>query len=114
MTQIINLPAAGEVLIAGDDLQFAAALTYQGSPLNLGSVTSVTAVLKQTAVAADASGVTYTVGHGLTVTNCAGGQLTWNVPRADVGANRWYRIFVTDTSARDGTALAGRLTLTDG
>jgi hypothetical protein len=114
VTTIVNLPAQGEVLIEGDDLEFAAALTYQGSPLNLGSVTSVTAVLKQTALAADSTGKTYTVGNGLTVTDSATGMLTWNVPRADVGSNRRYRIYVTDTLGRDGTALAGRLILQDG
>jgi hypothetical protein len=114
MTTIANLPAQGEVLIAGDDLEFAAALTYQGAALDLGTVTSVTAILKQTALAADDTGKTYTVGNGLTVTDSAGGLVTWNIPRADVGFNRWYRIYVTDTMDRDGTALAGRLSLQDG
>jgi hypothetical protein len=114
MTTIVNLPAQGEVLIAGDDLEFAVALTYQGAALDLGTVTTVTTVLKQSALAADSTGKTYTIGAGLTVTDSAGGLLTWNVPRADVGFNRWYRIYVTDTLSRDGTALAGRLSLQDG
>jgi hypothetical protein len=120
VTTIVNLPAQGEVLIAGDDLQFAVALTQPPAPgevpepVDIGAVTAVTAVLKQTAVAADNAGVTYTIGNGLTVTNSAGGLLTWDIPRSDVGGNRWYRIYVTDALSRDGTALAGRLILQDG
>lgn len=99
--------------LAGDDLEYAVALTYDGAALDLGTVTSVTAYLKPTAVAPDSDGTTFGVGTGLTVTDSAAGELTWLVPHANVGLNRWYRFTVTDAQSRLSTALYGRVIITD-
>lgn len=83
------------------------------TPLNLATVTSVTAYLKQDATEADATGKTYTTSNGLTITNSSQGLITWLVPRADVGLNRWYRFDVLDVANHISTAVYGRLIIQD-
>lgn len=95
--------------LSGDDLLFSVSLTYNNAPLNLGTITSVTAYLKASQFASDASAKTYTTGTGLTITNSAQGQLTWAIPNGDVPGNNWYKFRVVDGSGKLSTALYGRL-----
>lgn len=98
--------------LSGNDLLFAIALTYQGSPLNLATITSVTAYLKSSQTAPDTDAKTYTVGSGLTIVSSPGGTLTWLVPHGDVPGNTWYRFDVLDASSHISTAIYGRLDTT--
>jgi hypothetical protein len=104
---------------SGNDLLYDVSLFYNPNnlstppPLNLGTITSVTAYLKQSAVAPDTTAKTYTIGSGLTIVSSPGGTLTWLIPRADIGLNRWYRFDVLDGSAHLSTALKGRLNIQD-
>lgn len=95
--------------LSGDDLLFSVSLTYNGAPLNLGTITSVTAYLKASQTASDTTAKLYTVNSGLTVTNSAQGQLNWAVPNGDVPGNNWYKFRVVDGSGKISTALYGRL-----
>ena len=95
--------------LSGDDLLFNVSLTYNGAPLNLGTITSVTAYLKPYAVSLDALAKVYTVGTGLTIVSSLGGTLTWLIPHADVPGNNWYRFTVLDTTNHLATAIYGRL-----
>lgn len=94
------------------NLTYDVSLSYQGEPLDLSTVTTVNAHIKPTATSADSSGKTYTVGSGLTVTNSAGGQLTWTIPAGDVGSNAWYRVDVVDLSSNPNPVAYGRLIIT--
>lgn len=101
-------------LLTGNDLTLSVSLLNPaGAPLDLSTVTSVTAYLKRDATEPDATGKTYTVGAGLTVTSSPQGLLSWFIPRADVGANRWYHIDVLDNSNHVETAVYGRLIIQD-
>ena len=101
--------------IAGNDLAFNLALTSAGVPLNLSGLT-LTAYLKVSAVTPDATATVFTVSSGLTVTDTAGGLVTWAIPHADVPATDgpgalWYRVDVTSTGVTQ-TAMYGALNLT--
>lgn len=98
--------------VAGDDLAFSFALIYNGAPLNLGSYTPFV-VVKASAKATDASGVTYAVSSGIQITKALRGKFTLSIPRASTGAagTTWYRCFVTDPSGNVATAMLGSFTL---
>lgn len=97
----------------GNDILLAATLTYQGNPLDLTTITSVTGYLKQDATELDSSGKTYTTASGITYTNPSQGGLTLLIPRTDVGANRWYRFDIVDAASHLFTAVFGRLIIQD-
>lgn len=102
--------------IAGRDLIFDLALTNGGSALNLAGVT-VTIYLKATQVTPDTLGVVFTAGQGFTITDTAGGLLTWTIPAADVPLSAapgslWYRVDVTAGAADPQPAMYGALVLT--
>jgi hypothetical protein len=103
---------AGISGIAGDDLGFTLALTYDGTPLDLTGLT-VTAVIKPRPTSADSDGTSYAAGTGITVTDAASGAVSWEVPHADTAAagQRAYHVRVTDADGRIATALYGILTL---
>lgn len=104
-------------LLTGNDIIINLALTVlSGSsyiPLDLSTITSVTAWLKQDATEPDSTGKSYGVGTGLTVVSSPLGQLTWAIPRSDVGLRRWYRVDVLDSASRNFTSVYGRLIIQD-
>jgi len=105
----LQLPLSG---VVHNDLAYDFQLTYNRILLNLTGYT-VRVVLKPSATAADASGITYEAGTGLTITSAAEGEFTWDIPAADVPAAgaMWYRADVIDGLAHVATALYGPLTL---
>lgn len=97
--------------LSGDDLTFSVSLTENEQPLDLSTITTVTAYLKPTPGSADSAGKSYGIGSGLTVVSSATGQLKWFIPRGDVGSNRWYRFTITDLQSNLSTALFGPLSI---
>lgn len=97
--------------VVNNDLLFTFSLTYNSLPLNLTGYT-VTVVVKPSQVSADAAGVTYSIGSGLTMISALAGRFTLAIPRASTatpGAT-WYRVDVSNGSGLY-SALCGSLTL---
>jgi hypothetical protein len=101
--------------IAGNDLLFQFALTYNGIPLNLTGYT-LKAYLKASATTPDALAMVFGSGTGLTITDAATAQFTWTIPHADAAIAApgalWYRVDVIDASSDAATAMYGALNLT--
>lgn len=101
--------------IAGNDLDFEFALTYNSIPLNLSGYT-LEVYLKASATTPDALATVFTITSGLTVTDAAMAQFTWAIPRADTAiaapGSLWYRVDVIDSSSQAATAMYGALALT--
>jgi len=99
------------VAIAGNDLKYHVSVTLNAERLDLTLYTPI-AVLKASATSADASGVTFTIGSGLTYTFETAGQFDWVIPHADTvpSSVMWYRIDI-DNGSTLVTAVYGTLTL---
>ena len=97
--------------VAGNDLKWHVAITYNGETLDLTPYTPL-AVLKASATATDGSGTTYGIGTGLTYTFQTSGKFDWVIPHAATGTagQMWYRIDV-DNGSTLVTAMYGTLTL---
>lgn len=91
------------------NLSYELAFSYQGSPLDLSTISTVNAYIKPSATSLDSAGHHYSIGTGITVTNSPLGEATWVIPAADVGSNAWYRVDVVDTSGNPNPAVYGRL-----
>jgi hypothetical protein len=94
--------------IVNNDVYSNFAITYAGAPLNLTNYT-VKVILKGTRNNTDASGVTFTAGTGITITNAAGGLFTLAVPHADLPLPNmmWYRVDLIDLTSEVFTPLYG-------
>ena len=101
--------------VAGNDLLFEFALTYNSIPLNLSGYT-LKAYLKALATTPDALASVFTSSAGLTITNASSGEFTWAIPHADVALAApgalWYRVDVIDSGSDVATAMYGALNLT--
>jgi hypothetical protein len=100
--------------VAGNDLEFEFALTYNGIPLNLTGYT-LKVYLKASATTPDALASVFQSGTGLTITDATVAEFTWAIPRADVAIPApgalWYRVDVIDSSSDVATAMYGALNL---
>lgn len=105
-----GMAAAGKISalggVAGDDLTFGIAVSYDGAPLDLTGYT-VTAVIKPRPTSADSDGTAYTL------TGASDGTCEWDIPHAvtvPAGTRAWH-VRVTDSEGRVATAAYGTLTL---
>jgi hypothetical protein len=100
--------------VAGNDLEFEFALTYNGIPLNLSGY-MLAVYLKASATTPDALASVFGSGTGLTITDASVAQFTWAIPRADTAlaapGSLWYRVDVTDPDSNVATAMFGALNL---
>lgn len=99
-------------VIENNDVTFTLNLTYNGAAFNPTGYT-LSLVLKASQTATDGSGITFTVGSGLTVVNAALGIVTWVLPHADTGtpSTQWWRIDAVDASSNRTTLIMGNLTV---
>jgi len=105
MAMMTNLSA-----YENNDTPFPLQVTLGNYPLNLSGYTPKVTV-KANSLATDASGITYTVGSGVTITNSQLGQLTFTLPHsaASTAGNLWWRLDVTDSSGNVSTSMYGNL-----
>ena len=98
--------------VAGNDLKYHVAITLNNAALDLTAYTPI-AVLKASATTPDGSGITFTIGNGLTYTFETFGRFDWAIPHADTvpSGQMWYRIDI-DNGSLITTAMYGTLTLT--
>ena len=96
--------------VVGNDAYFYLAITYNGAALNLTGYT-LKAYQKASRLTPDSEAQVYTTSSGLTVTNVAGGLVTWVIPHANLDnpTTLWYRVDVIDSSNEVFTCLYGNL-----
>jgi hypothetical protein len=98
--------------VAGNDLQFLFALTYNGKPLSLSGY-AVTITVKPSQTAPDSAGVTYTTSDQISVVSSAAGRVKLTIPHSATATpgNTWYRCDVSSGPQGIATAICGVLNL---
>jgi hypothetical protein len=95
-------------VIENNDVVFNLNLAYNGVPFDFTNYT-LSLVLKASPTATDASGITFTVGSGLTVVAAKLGKVNWSLLHANTGTpgQRWWRIDAVDGSSDRTTFIFG-------
>lgn len=98
--------------LVNNDTAYYFNITFNGKPLALTSYT-IKAYQKASATATDASGVTYTVGAGITVINSPLGQVKLIIPHANVTTpgTQWWHLDLIDGAGGVYTCFYGALTV---
>lgn len=98
--------------LQNNDSAFYFNITFNGNPLPLAPYT-VKAYQKASSSASDASGITYTVGSGLTIINAPLGQVKLIIPHGNVttAGIQWWHLDLIDASAGVYTVFYGPLTI---
>ena len=93
-----------------NDSTFYLQVLYSEMPLSLSGYTPKLFV-KASPTATDASGTTYTVGSGLTITNLSQGMITFVLPHtaATTAGTQWWRLDVVDSNSNVTTVMFGNL-----
>lgn len=99
-------------VIENNDVVFSLTLTFNNAPFNPTNYV-LSLVLKPSETSADNTGVTFTVGSGLSIVNAALGQVNWTLPHANTGTpgQQWWRIDAVDASSNRTTLMFGHLTV---